>query len=57
MDLELDDNQRSIADLTLQILRESLTREPRIRVVGTARGAQQFLKGRGIESGEARLAG
>ena len=27
MDLELDENQRSIADLTLQILRESLTRE------------------------------
>ena len=29
MDLELDENQRSIADLALQILRESLTRERR----------------------------
>ena len=26
MDLELDENQRAIADLALQILRESLTR-------------------------------
>ncbi len=32
MDLELDENQRSIADLTLQILRESLTRE-RLRAI------------------------
>jgi len=32
MDLELDDNQRAIADLALQILRESLTRE-RLRAI------------------------
>lgn len=32
MDLELDENQRSITDLTLQILRESLTRE-RLRAI------------------------
>jgi 3-oxocholest-4-en-26-oyl-CoA dehydrogenase beta subunit len=32
MDLELDENQRAIADLALQILRESLTRE-RLRAV------------------------
>ena len=32
MDLELDENQRSIADLALQILRESLTRE-RLRTI------------------------
>jgi alkylation response protein AidB-like acyl-CoA dehydrogenase len=32
MDLELDENQRAIADLTLQILRESLTRE-RLRAI------------------------
>lgn len=32
MDLELDENQRSIADLSLQILRESLTRE-RLRAI------------------------
>src|SRR5262245_9368671 len=32
MDLELDENQRSIADLTLKILRESLTRE-RLRAI------------------------
>lgn len=32
MDLELDENQRSIADLALQILRESLTRE-RLRAI------------------------
>jgi alkylation response protein AidB-like acyl-CoA dehydrogenase len=32
MDLELDENQRSIADLSLQILRESLTRE-RLRTI------------------------
>src|SRR5262249_32872289 len=32
MDLELDENQRAIADLALQILRESLTRE-RLRAI------------------------
>lgn len=32
MDLELDENQRSITDLSLQILRESLTRE-RLRAI------------------------
>ena len=32
MDLELDENQRSIAELSLQILRESLTRE-RLRAI------------------------
>ena len=32
MDLELDENQRSIADLTLKILREALTRE-RLRAI------------------------
>jgi len=32
MNLDLDENQRSIADLTLQILRESLTRE-RLRAI------------------------
>src|SRR5262245_23685981 len=34
MDLELDENQRAIADLALQILRESLTRE-RLRALET----------------------
>jgi 3-oxocholest-4-en-26-oyl-CoA dehydrogenase beta subunit len=34
MDLELDENQRAIADLALQILRESLTRE-RLRAIET----------------------
>ena len=32
MDLELDENQRAIADLALQILRDSLTRE-RLRAI------------------------
>ena len=36
MDLELDENQRAIADLALQILRESLTRERLRALEGTA---------------------
>src|SRR4051812_5963347 len=35
MDLELDENQRAIADLALQILRESLTRERQRAIEGT----------------------
>jgi 3-oxocholest-4-en-26-oyl-CoA dehydrogenase beta subunit len=37
MDLELDENQRAIADLALQILRESLTRE-RLRAIEASDG-------------------
>ena len=35
MDLELDENQRAIADLALQILRESLTRERQCAIEAT----------------------
>src|SRR5262245_64647857 len=37
MDLELDENQRAIADLALEILRESLTRE-RLRAIEATDG-------------------